>query len=87
MRDDNFDIPVTVETTQNGRMFTVTRTGQAADFLMHNWPGKKGPKHRAALQALMDVMEERKVVAVARKAFTAAAKEAKVFVREGISIG
>jgi hypothetical protein len=87
MRDENFDMPVTVETTQNGRFLTVTRTGQAVDFLMRGWPNKKGPKHRAALQAMMDVMEERTPVTAARKAFTAAAKEAKVFVREGILIG
>ncbi|MEQ1938633.1 DUF982 domain-containing protein [Mesorhizobium sp. CN5-321] len=87
MRDENFDIPVTVETAQNGRFLTVTRTAQAADFLLHKWPGKRGPKHRAALQAMMDVMEERKVVAAARKAFTAAAKEAKVFIREGPDAG
>ncbi|MFC3207504.1 DUF982 domain-containing protein [Aquamicrobium soli] len=88
MGDKNFDIPVTVETAQTGRFFTVTRVGQAADFLVHRWPEqKKGPKHRAALQALMDVMQERKAVAAAREAFTAAAKEADIFIREGRQFG
>lgn len=83
MRDDPFDVPVTVETAQNGRFLTVTRTAQAADLLLHKWPGKRGPRHRAALQALLDVAEQRKAVASARKAFSAAAREAHVFVREG----
>lgn len=84
MRDENFDVPVTVETAQAGRFLTITRVGQAADFLVHRWPDqKKGPKHRAALQALMDVMQERKAVAAAREAFSAAAKEANIFIREG----
>jgi len=83
MRDENFDVAVTIETDQIGRYLTVTRVGQAADFLLHRWPTTKGPMHRAAMQALMDAMEQRKAVMAARKAFTAAAKEADIFVREG----
>jgi len=84
MGDKSFDVPVTVETAQTGRFLTVTRVGQAADFLLYKWPEeKKGPRHRAALRAMMDVMQDRQAVAVAREAFVAAAKEADIFIREG----
>ncbi|WP_181175627.1 DUF982 domain-containing protein [Mesorhizobium sp. B2-3-4] len=83
MRDENFDIPVTIETSQTGRYLTVTRTAQAASLLLEKWPTTRGPKYRAALKAMRDVLEQRKTVSVGRKAFTAAAKEADVFVREG----
>jgi hypothetical protein len=84
MRDENFDLPVTVSTEQTGRFLTVTRTAQAAEFLLNRWPeNQRGPEYRSALLALVDVMEQRKTVSVARKAFTAAAKKAKVLIREG----
>lgn len=83
MRDEPFDVSVTVETERLGRMMTVTGTAQAAQFLLERWPEKRGPKYRTAVKAMMDVMEQRKAVATARKAFVAAAKEADVFVKEG----
>lgn len=82
MRDEQFDVPVTVETAQIGRTFTVTRTAQAADFLLNKWPEQRGPKYRKALQATMDALEQRKAVDTARRAFTAAAKESDIFIRE-----
>jgi hypothetical protein len=82
MRNENFDVPVTVETD---REFAVTDTVQAAEMLIESWPkDRRGPKYRAALRACMDVLEQRRTVAGARKAFIAAAKEARVFVRAGI---
>lgn len=83
MQDEFFDIPVTIETAQVGRFLTVTRTAQAASLLTGKWPEKTGPKYKSAVKAVLDAMEQRKTVSVARKAFTAAAKEADVFVREG----
>ncbi|WP_180375652.1 DUF982 domain-containing protein [Mesorhizobium sp. 8] len=82
MRDVPFDKPLTVETAHVGRYLTITGTEQAADFLLHEWPGKRGSKHRAALQAALDVLEQRKAVGEARQAFLAAAKESDVFVRD-----
>ncbi|WP_352814595.1 DUF982 domain-containing protein [Mesorhizobium sp. M0207] len=83
MRDEQLDIPVTIQTEQTGRYLTVTRTAQAASFLVERWPVQnRGPKYRSALKAMMDVMEQRKTVSAARKAFVGAAKEAGVFVRE-----
>jgi len=84
MRDENFDIPVTVATEQTGRFLTVTRTAQAADFLLNRWPEhQRGAEYRSALKAMMEVLEQRKTVSVGRKAFAAAARKAKVLVREG----
>jgi hypothetical protein len=82
MRDVQFDVPLTVETDAPGHFLTMTRIGQAADFLLHKWPEKRGPKHREALQAIMDVLHQRKASDAARDAFIAAAKEDGVFVRE-----
>ncbi|MHA6687725.1 DUF982 domain-containing protein [Mesorhizobium sp. A556] len=88
MRDEDFDLPVTISTEQTGRLLTVTRTAQAADFLLNRWPEtERGVEYRSALQAMMDVMEQRKAVSAARKAFVAAARKAKVFVREGRQFG
>ncbi|RWP70862.1 MAG: DUF982 domain-containing protein [Mesorhizobium sp.] len=84
MRDEQFDIPVTIESEGIGRPLSVTRTVQAASLLVDKWPDeKRGPKYRAALKALIDAMEQRRAVGSARRAFAAAAKEADVFVREG----
>ncbi|MER9567261.1 MULTISPECIES: DUF982 domain-containing protein [unclassified Mesorhizobium] len=83
MRDEQFDVPVTIETGRNGRILTVTRAVEAASLLVEKWPDeKRGPKYRSALQAMMDAMEQRRAVGSARRAFTAAAKEASLFVRE-----
>jgi len=38
MRDENFDLPVTIATERTGRFLTVTRTAQAAEFLLNRLP-------------------------------------------------
>lgn len=78
MRENNFDLPVTISTERTGRLLTVTRTVQAAEFLLN-----RGPEYRSVLKAMIDVMEQRKAVSVARKAFAAAARKANVLIREG----
>jgi hypothetical protein len=84
MRDEQFDISVTIEGEQAGLPLTVTGTVQAASLLVDNWPDEsRGPKYRSALKAQMDAMEQRRAVGTARRAFTAAAREASVFLREG----
>lgn len=82
MRDEYFDVPVTIETSQPGKHQVISRTRQAAEWLVGKWPEKRGPKYRKAVEAVMAVMEQRKAVAVARKAFSDAAKEADIFVAE-----
>ena len=80
MRDEKFDVPVTIES----HGLAVTGTVQAASLLVDGWPDEeRGPKYRSALKAMMDAMEQRRAVGTARRAFTAAAREANVFVREG----
>jgi|EndMetStandDraft_8_1072994.scaffolds.fasta_scaffold138462_5 integrase len=84
MRNENFDIPVTIETEAAGRERVVTDTIQAAEILLRRWPDDgRGQKYKAALRACMDAMEQRRAVASARKAFVAAAKDAHIFVRSG----
>jgi len=88
MRNENFDIPVTVETGDTdapaARERVVTDTIQAAEILLRRWPDDgRGQKYRAALRACMDAMEQRRAVASARKAFVEAAKDAHIFVRAG----
>jgi hypothetical protein len=86
MRDEQFDLPVTIESERTGRFLTVTGTVQAASLLVDKWPDEgRGPKYRSALKAMMDAMEQRRAVGTARRAFTAAAREASVFVRVGRS--
>ena len=84
MRNETFDIPVTVETDLSGHEHVVTDTIQAAEILLGRWPDDgRGEKYKVALRACMDVMEQRRAVASARKAFVAAAKDAHIFVRAG----
>jgi hypothetical protein len=87
MRNENFDIPITVETPEidaAARERVVTDTIQAAEILLRRWPDDgRGQKYRAALRACMDAMEQRRAVASARKAFVEAAKDAHIFVRAG----
>lgn len=83
MRDEQFDVPVMIESGRSGRALSVTSTVQAAALLVDKWPDKKrGPKYRAALKAMMDAIEQRRTVGTARRAFMAAAREADVLVRE-----
>ncbi|UVK40544.1 DUF982 domain-containing protein [Mesorhizobium sp. AR10] len=84
MRDEQFDVSVTIESEPIGSLLTVTGTVQAASLLLDKWPDEsRGPKYRSALKAQMDAMEQRRAVGTARRAFTAAAREASVFVSEG----
>jgi hypothetical protein len=82
MRDEPFDVAVTVGAGMPRRLRIVRSTVQAASLLVDKWPDKdRGPKYRFALKACMDVMEGRKAVASARRAFVGAAKEAEMLVR------
>ncbi len=82
MRDVHFDRPVIVEGHRPGLMITVSRTGRAAEMLLHGW-NVKGPCYRKAVQAVTSPMNTRSDVSKARKAFAAAAREADIFIQEG----
>lgn len=82
MRIEHFDVPVTIESTDVGRRRVVTDTLQAAEMLLRRWPeDSQDATHHAALRACLDVMEGRRQVASARRAFVVAAKQAHMLVR------
>ena len=84
MRNEDFDIPVTVTTDGVDRQRVVSDTVHAAEILLRRWPDdSRGQKYRAALKACMDVMEGRKQVASARRAFVVAARQAHILVKTG----
>ena len=80
MDEGRFDQPVRVFVEKRGNIAdTVTTTVQAADILLHRWPGDPGArKHLAARKACIAVLEGIKEARAARLAFEAAAKEADI---------
>jgi len=80
---DHFDI-VTITTSQPGQMLNVTNTRQVAELLTGNWPAhSRGKAYTMAVKACMDHIEGKKSGEDVREAFIEAAKEARVFIREG----
>lgn len=75
-----FDRTVRVMVEQRGNIAdNVTTTAQAADILLHRWPGDPGAKkHLAARKACIAVLEGLKDAQAARLAFEAAAAEANI---------
>lgn len=82
MQNDRFEIPVTVRLGPDGEHRILKSAHDASDFLLNNWPGKKTPKQRAALQACHDAQAGNKPAMTARRAFIAAAREADVLVSD-----
>jgi hypothetical protein len=83
MRDEPFEIPLSVTGRRRGRSRTLASAAQAAHFLIDRWPEEdRGLKYRSALKACMDVLEGRKQVGAARKAFIQAAGEAGLSVHD-----
>src|SRR5262249_39376989 len=84
MRNEHFDVPVTVESDRRGRVRAGPDTGQAAGIPVGRWArGGPGSQNPAPPEGGLAGGGARRAVASARKAFIAAAKEARVFVREG----
>ena len=82
MRNVRFETPVTVKANLAGNTLLLRTAEEASAFLLNSWPGKRSPKHRAALQACSDAMSGEKPVMAARRAFIAAAREVNVFVSD-----
>ena len=83
MRDEPFEIPLSVAVSRRGRTSTLGSAAQAAHFLVDRWPpAERGPKYRRALKACMDVLEGRRRVGAARRAFLQAAGEAGLSVHD-----
>lgn len=81
MDNFRFEAPVTVKVDPAGTV-QIRTPREASDFLLHNWHGKRSPKHRAALQACSDAISGGKPAMAARRAFVAAAREANIFVKD-----
>jgi len=82
MENNRFDTPVTVKAAPEGSTKLLKTVRETTDYLMDNWPGKKSPKHRAALQACHDALSGDKPAMNARRSFIAAAREVDVFVSD-----
>jgi hypothetical protein len=79
MQNPKFIQPVTVRArTQD--LETVTDVDECSSFLLRKWPGKRGPSHRAALQACHDASADRKPISSVRRAFALVAREAGILV-------
>jgi hypothetical protein len=83
MSNARFDVPVAVKFGSPVQEMTLRTAQDASDFLLANWPGKRSPKHREALQACHDAIAGAKPVMTARRAFLAVAREAGVTVTAG----
>jgi hypothetical protein len=80
MENNRFETPVTVKSAVAGPDKLLRSASEASDYLLNNWPGKRSPKHRAALQACHDAIAGDKPAMAARRAFIAAAREADALV-------
>lgn len=82
MKQDRFEVPLTVKSGEPGGNLILKTAQDASDYLLNRWPGKRSPKHRAALQACHDAIAGDKPAMTARRAFMAAAREADVLVSD-----
>ena len=82
MENNRFETPVTVKSPAPGADILLRSASEATNYLLNSWPGKRGPKHREALQACNDAVEGIKPAMTARRAFIAAARDASVFVSD-----
>jgi hypothetical protein len=80
MANQKFDHPVTVLVDAAGGQETINDATGCMDFLLKRWRGKRGDKHRAALQACSDMNSGTGSVSSARKAFVVAAKQGGILV-------
>jgi hypothetical protein len=77
MKDRPFHITVTIE-PKLGRFRYVRSASEAHRVLLQEWNGPRGPKYFAALVAVKDSLAEKKPPSHARRAFIAAAIEARI---------
>jgi hypothetical protein len=80
MQNPKFAQPVTVRADTRGAETVIADVHECSSFLLRNWPGKRGPAHRAALQACHDASTDKKPISSVRRAFTSAAREAGILV-------
>jgi len=82
MENNRFETPVTVKSASAVPNQVLRSAREASDYLLNSWPGKRSPKHRAALQACHDAIAGDKPAMTARRAFIAAAREVDVLISD-----
>jgi hypothetical protein len=80
MQNRKFAQPVSVRANTQGAETVITDVYECSSFLLRNWPGKRGPAHRAALQACHDASADKKPISSVRRAFISAARDAGILV-------
>ena len=66
MQNERLDVPVTVKFGSPEQQKILRTARDLSDFLLNSWPGKRSPKHRAALQACHAVIDSGKPAMTAR---------------------
>jgi hypothetical protein len=79
--DKGFQQPVVISLDQ-GEPIAVRNTRQATDLLLTQWPARRGPRHRDAVDACLKVLDGHRSTVDARNAFIEAAEEAGILVGE-----
>lgn len=77
-----FHKPVVVQPRRIDRDRVVITLADAAEILLRDWPIAESKKRTAAMQACLQVIRGEKPPRVARQAFIAAAKDARIFLGE-----
>ncbi|MBB5577666.1 MULTISPECIES: DUF982 domain-containing protein [Rhizobium] len=73
-------VPVTIETRRVGRYVTINSTEKAAEYMLEEWPGSQNEtSFLVAKQALIDAHEGKISAQETRRAFLAAAEDARIF--------
>lgn len=76
---------VTVESLFPDRLRTIASVAEAAEFLLNEWPGKRGRLHGLAQLACLEAMDGSATGDTARSVFIEAAKEADIYVEGSIA--
>jgi hypothetical protein len=79
-RIKRFRKPVVVQPGRIDRDRVVVSVLDAADLLLHAWPKPDLRTRRDAIEACLAVLRDQKPPRVARQAFVAAAKDARIFI-------
>jgi hypothetical protein len=76
---------VTVESLFPDRLRAIASVAEAAEFLLNEWPGKRGRLHGLAQLACLEAMDGSATGDMARSMFIEAAKEADIYVEGSIA--
>jgi Protein of unknown function (DUF982) len=81
-----FHKPVRIQIGRVDRDRVVLDTREAAEILLRAWPPTFDRKRKAAMRACLEVIKGKKPPSVARKAFIAAAQEARVLLDDNVEL-